>query len=194
MMRSGVWLGVKWKMSRIGRSPIDIPSDVKVDIKDNFVSVRGPKGNLSRKIHDDMILKVQDKKILVDRPSDNKEHRSLHGLSRSLIANMVIGVTDGFEKALEINGVGYRADLSGNKLTLQLGYSHPVVFDVPKDVEVEVGGQTQVKIKGRDKQLVGDFAARVRNAKKMDPYRGKGIKYIGEYVKRKAGKTGIKTL
>jgi large subunit ribosomal protein L6 len=178
-------------MSRVGQRPIDIPDGVKVEIKDGHLTVEGPKGKLTRKFHDGIALELADGKIVVRRASDDKLHRSLHGLSRTLVANMVAGVVKGFEKSLEISGVGYRVQSDGKKLTLQLGYSHPVVFDIPRGIQVEVKEQT-LKVGGLDKEIVGEFAATIRALRKVEPYRGKGIKYIGEQVRRKAGKTGVK--
>lgn len=177
-------------MSRIGRLPIEIPSGVEVKIDGKTVSVKGPKGALTQEIHQDMSVRVEDESVIVERPSDGKLHRSLHGLTRSLIANMIEGVTKGFEKSLQISGVGYRASMQGKKLVLSVGYSHPVELPVPEGLEVEVPQPTRIIVRGIDKQLVGQFAARVRNVRTAEPYLGKGIKYEGEHIRRKAGKAG----
>lgn len=177
-------------MSRIGKVPITIPSGVDVKIDGNKISVKGPKGSLERTLHTDMQVKIEDGQIVVDRPSDDKSHRSLHGLTRSLVANMVQGVTEGFEKSLEIHGVGYRATKQGNKLVLSVGYSHPVEFDTPKDMEIEVPAPTKITVRGIDKEQVGALAANIRATRSPEPYLGKGIRYEGERVHRKAGKAG----
>jgi len=178
-------------MSRVGQRPIDIPDGVKVEIKDGQLTIEGPKGKLTRRFHEGITLDLAEKQVVVRRASDDKMHRSLHGLSRTLVANMVAGVVKGFEKSLEISGVGYRAQSDGKRLTLQLGYSHPVVFDIPKGIEMEVKEQT-LRVRGVDKELVGEFASTIRAMRKVEPYRGKGIKYVGEQVRRKAGKAGVK--
>lgn len=179
-------------MSRIGKMPIDIPAGVNVDIKDNVVTVKGPKGTLTKEMHKDMIIKKEGSKIIVHRPSDDKLHRSLHGLTRTLVNNMVEGVTKGFEKALEINGVGYRAQKQGKKLVLTLGYSHPVEMDEPAGITVEVPAPNKIIVRGSDKQEVGEFAAKIRAKRKPEVYLGKGIKYETEVIRRKAGKAGAK--
>ncbi|MEI6602483.1 MAG: 50S ribosomal protein L6 [Clostridia bacterium] len=180
-------------MSRIGRMPIAIPKGVDVKIEGtNEMTVKGPKGTLSRTLHQDMILTVKDDTITVDRPSEEKIHKSLHGLTRSLVNNMVVGVTDGFEKKLEINGVGYRAQMQGTKLVLALGYSHPVELDPPTGIQIEVPAQNRISVKGIDKQIVGEIAAKIRGYRKPEPYKGKGIKYENETIIRKEGKTGKK--
>jgi large subunit ribosomal protein L6 len=179
-------------MSRIGKMPIEIPAGVNVDIKENVVTVKGPKGTLTREIHKDMIIKKEGSQIIVSRPSDDKLHKSLHGLTRTLVNNMVEGVTKGFEKALEINGVGYRAQKQGNKLVLTLGYSHPVEMDEPAGITVEVPAPNKIIVKGSDKQAVGEFAAKIRAKRKPEVYLGKGIKYETEVIRRKAGKAGAK--
>ena len=179
-------------MSRVGQKPIDIPESVRVEMKDGTLTIEGPKGKLKRRFHEGITFDLQEKQMVVKRPSDDKFYKSLHGLSRSLAANMVVGVVDGFEKSLEISGVGYRAQVDGRRLTMQLGYSHPVIFDIPEGIEVEVKDQL-LKVRGIDKELVGEFAANIRASRKMEPYQGKGIKYSGEYVRRKAGKAGVKT-
>jgi len=175
-------------MSRIGRKPIPVPAGVDVTIEPGAVSVKGPKGTLSEAIHRDITVTQEGAEILVTRPTDRGPHRALHGLSRSLIANMVEGVTAGFAKTLEIQGVGYRATLKGKNLELALGYSHPVVIEAPEGIEFEVPQPTRVVVKGSDKQLVGEIAANIRKKRPPEPYKGKGIRYEGEYVARKVGK------
>ena len=179
-------------MSRIGKMPITIPKGVKVELNNNKIKVSGERGTLEINIHPDMQVKIEEDKIYVSRPSDSRFHRSLHGLSRSLINNMVEGVFSGFEKILEIQGVGYRAVLEDGKMSLQIGYSHPVSVKPPKGIEFEVEKQKIIKIKGIDKQLVGETAAKIRLLRKPEPYKGKGIRYIDEVVRRKVGKTGAK--
>ena len=177
-------------MSRIGKLPIDIPSGVEAEIGEgNLVKVKGPLGKMERRMHKSIILEKEDNKIIVKRPSDNKYHKSLHGLTRSLIANMVEGVTKGYQKTLEINGVGYRAQKQGKKLVLNVGYSHPVEMTDPEGISVEVDGN-KVLVKGIDKQQVGNYAAKIRSVREPEPYKGKGIKYIDERIRRKVGKTG----
>lgn len=178
-------------MSRVGKKPIDIPSNVKVNLDGKMVEVEGPKGKLEEHIHQRMSVKIEDNQVLVTRPSDNRLDKSLHGLTRSLIQNMVIGVTEGYKKELEIHGVGMRAQLQGKKLSLQLGFSHPVNYDVPEGISMIVPKPTQIEITGIDKQLVGEVAAEIRHFYKPEPYKGKGIRYKGEYVRRKAGKTVV---
>ena len=175
-------------MSRIGRKPIPVPDGVTVDIAPGQVSVKGPKGELSQDVSPDMKVTQTDGVLTVERPTDRGEHRALHGLTRSLIANMVVGVTDGYEKRLEIQGVGYRARLQGKSLELALGYSHPVSLTAPEGIEFEVPQPTQVVVRGIDKQLVGETAAQVRKARPPEPYKGKGVRYEGEHVARKVGK------
>jgi large subunit ribosomal protein L6 len=175
-------------MSRIGRKPIPVPDGVTVSIAPGQVSVKGPKGELSQDLNPDMKISESDGVLTVERPTDRGEHRALHGLTRSLIANMVVGVTDGYEKRLEIQGVGYRARLQGKSLELALGYSHPVSLSAPDGIEFEVPQPTQVIVRGIDKQLVGETAAQVRKARPPEPYKGKGVRYEGEYVARKVGK------
>ncbi|MFA6669770.1 MAG: 50S ribosomal protein L6 [Bacillota bacterium] len=178
-------------MSRIGKLPIKIPGGVEVTIGEgNFITVKGPLGKMERRMHKDMIITKEDDKILVKRPSDNKPHKSLHGLTRSLIANMVEGVTKGYQKILEINGVGYRAQKQGKKLVLSVGYSHPVEMNDPDGITVEVEGTNKILVKGIDKQQVGNYAAKIRNWREPEPYKGKGIKYDNEHIRRKVGKTG----
>jgi large subunit ribosomal protein L6 len=179
-------------MSRIGKMPITIPKGVKVELNNNNIKISGERGILERSFHPDMQVKIEEDKIFVSRPSENKFHRSLHGLSRTLINNMVEGVSSGFEKVLEIQGVGYRAALEGGKMVIQVGYSHPIEVDTPKGIEFEVEKQKIIKIKGIDKQLVGETAAKIRSLRKPEPYKGKGIRYIDEVVRRKVGKTGAK--
>jgi large subunit ribosomal protein L6 len=180
-------------MSRIGRLPIKVPAGVTVTVGDgNAVAVKGPKGQLSQKIHADMTISQEGGIITVTRPSDEKAHRALHGLSRTLINNMVVGVTEGFSKNLELVGTGYRAAVNGKKLTLTVGYSHPVEFDPPKDVTFETPAPNRITVKGIDKQVVGMLAANIRDVRPPEPYLGKGIKYEGEFVRRKAGKAGKK--
>ena len=180
-------------MSRIGRMPITIPAGVKVELADdNTITVKGAKETLTRTLHPDMKVEIEGDTITIVRPSDNKMHRSLHGLTRTLVNNMIIGVTDGFTKVLEINGVGYRAAKSGNKLTLSLGYSHPVEMTDPEGIETVLEGQNVIIVKGIDKEKVGQFAAEIRDKRRPEPYKGKGIKYADETIRRKVGKTGKK--
>lgn len=179
-------------MSRIGKMPVDIPTGVEVAINGNQITVKGPKGSLSRVLHKDMIIKKEDSKIIVERPSDEKNHRALHGLTRSLINNMVVGVVNGFEKRLALEGVGYRAAKQGNKLVLTVGYSHPVEFEPPEGIEFEVPAANRIVVKGIDKDLVGQIAANIRAVREPEPYKGKGIRYENEVVRRKEGKTGAK--
>jgi large subunit ribosomal protein L6 len=175
-------------MSRIGRKPIPVPAGVTVSIEPELVRVNGPKGELSERIHRDITVEQNDGELLVTRPTDRGEHRALHGLTRSLVANMVEGVTDGFVKTLEIQGVGYRAVLKGRDLELALGYSHPVSVKAPDGIDFEVPQPTRVIVRGIDKQLVGEIAANIRKQRPPEPYKGKGIRYEGEYVARKVGK------
>jgi large subunit ribosomal protein L6 len=175
-------------MSRIGRQPIPVPSGVTVSIEPQRVTVNGPRGELSERIPREMEVEQDNGEVLVKRPTDRGEHRALHGLTRSLIANMVTGVTDGFEKRLEIQGVGYRAQLRGRDLELALGYSHPVSIKAPEGIEFEVPQPTRIVVKGPSKQQVGEVAATIRKQRKPEPYKGKGIRYEGEYVARKVGK------
>ena len=177
-------------MSRIGKMPITVPAGVTVTIEDNHVTVKGPKGELARQINKNMKLTMDNGVITVERPDDEKENRSLHGLSRTLINNMIIGVTQGFSKTLEINGVGYRAAKQGNKLTLTLGFSHPVEFEETDTIKIELKDALHFSITGIDKQEVGQFAAEVRGVRPPEPYKGKGIRYVGEFVIRKEGKAG----
>ena len=175
-------------MSRIGRKPVAVPEAVSVEIGTGNIAVKGPKGELSQAFSPDMTVAQEDGTIVVTRPTDRGEHRALHGLTRCLIANMVEGVTDGFEKRLEIQGVGYRAALKGKNLELALGYSHPVSIEAPEGIEFEVPQPTEIIVRGIDKQLVGQVAADIRKRRKPEPYKGKGIRYKGEQVLRKVGK------
>ena len=180
-------------MSRIGRMPIAIPAGVTVEVaENNKVTVKGPKGTLERVLPEEMTIKVEEGQVIVTRPNDLKKMKSLHGLTRTLINNMVVGVTNGYEKVLEVNGVGYRASKSGNKLTLNLGYSHPVEMIDPEGVETVLEGQNKITVKGIDKEKVGQFAAEIRDKRRPEPYKGKGIKYADEVIRRKVGKTGKK--
>ncbi|WLV24821.1 50S ribosomal protein L6 [Aciduricibacillus chroicocephali] len=176
-------------MSRIGLKPITIPQGVEVKLDQHTISVKGPKGSLTRKLHPDMQINISESEINVARPSDAKEHRSLHGTTRSIINNMVVGVSEGYQKELEIIGVGYRAQLQGSKLVIGAGYSHPVEIDKIEGIEFEVPKQTQLFVKGIDKELVGKIAANIRAIRPPEPYKGKGIRYAGEHVRRKEGKT-----
>ena len=180
-------------MSRIGRMPIAIPAGVTVDIaENNKATVKGPKGTLERVLPEEMDIKLDGETVVVSRPNDLKRMKSLHGLTRTLIANMVKGVTDGYEKVLEINGVGYRAQKQGKKLVLSLGYSHPVEMEDPEGLETVVEGTNKITVKGIDKEKVGQFAAEIRDKRRPEPYKGKGIKYADEVIRRKVGKTGKK--
>src|SRR3954452_17632396 len=175
-------------MSRIGKQPIPLPSGVEVDLEPELVRIKGPKAELQERISRDIAVEQEDGQILVKRPSDRRDHRALHGLTRSLVANMVQGVTDGFEKRLEIQGVGYRAALRGKDIELSVGYSHPVVIEAPTGIEFEVPQPTRITVRGSSKQVVGEIAARIRKVRPPEPYKGKGIRYEGEYVARKVGK------
>ena len=175
-------------MSRIGKQPISLPEGVEISISPGSVSVKGPKGELTQTLPTEMKVEQSEGTVTVERPTDRGEHRALHGLTRSLIANMVEGVVDGYEKRLEIQGVGYRAQLKGKNLELALGFSHPVQMEAPDGIEFEVPQPTEVIVRGIDKQLVGETAARVRKNRPPEPYKGKGIRYEGEYVARKVGK------
>jgi len=180
-------------MSRIGRMPIAVPADVTITIDDsNLVSVKGPKGELTRAIHKDMILTLEDNVLVVTRPSDEKEHRSLHGLTRTLLSNMVEGVTKGFTKTLEIVGVGFRAAKVNNKLALTLGFSHPLEIEAPVGMGIDVPAPNKIVISGISKEDVGALAAKIRKYREPEPYKGKGVRYEGEVVRRKAGKAGGK--
>jgi large subunit ribosomal protein L6 len=175
-------------VSRIGRQPVAVPDGVTVDIKPGLVTVKGPKGELTQVVSTDMKVAQSDGTLTVERPTDRGEHRALHGLTRSLIANMVVGVTDGYEKRLEIQGVGYRARLQGKALELSVGYSHTISVAAPDGIEFEVPAPTQIVVRGIDKQLVGEIAARIRRTRPPEPYKGKGVRYAGEHVRRKVGK------
>jgi large subunit ribosomal protein L6 len=177
-------------MSRIGRQPVVIPSAVKVNIEGGRVTVSGPKGELSRQFHPDIDIRLDDGQLLVSRSSDRPEHRSLHGLTRSLLANMVTGVSEGFSKMLELHGVGYRAQMQGQKLVLQVGYSQPVEITPPPEITLTVVGTSRVMVEGISRELVGQMAADIRAVRPPDPYKGKGIRYQGERVRHKAGKAG----
>ncbi len=176
-------------MSRIGNRPVELPKGVDVRLDGRTLHVKGPKGTLTLDVHPDLGVEVSDGQVVVSRPTDQQRHRSLHGLMRSLVANMVEGVTDGFTRKLEIQGVGYRADKTGTGITLNLGFSHPVHYPAPEGIELEVPTQTEVVVKGIDKQLVGEVAAEIRAVRPPEPYKGKGVRYAGEQVRRKAGKT-----
>lgn len=179
-------------MSRIGRKPIAIPAGVEVKVADGVVTVKGPKGTLTQKYNTAMTVEVAGNEVLVTRPNDEKENRSLHGLTRTLINNMVIGVTEGFKKELEVNGVGYRVQKQGSNLVMNLGYSHQVIVSEVPGITIEAPGPNQIVISGMDKQLVGQFAAEVREKRPPEPYKGKGIKYTTEHIRRKEGKAGGK--
>ena len=180
-------------MSRIGRLPVAIPAGVTVDIQENnHVVVKGPKGTLERTLPAEMSIKLEDGHVVVTRPSDLKKMKALHGLTRTLIHNMVVGVSEGYTKTLEVNGVGYRAAKSGNKLTLNLGYSHPVEMIDPEGIETVLEGQNKITVKGISKEKVGQYAAEIRDKRRPEPYKGKGIKYADEVIRRKVGKTGKK--
>ncbi|MBP2016928.1 large subunit ribosomal protein L6 [Symbiobacterium terraclitae] len=179
-------------MSRIGKNPIPIPAGVEVTVQGNVVRVKGPKGELTREINPAMSITIENGALRVSRPSDEREHKALHGLTRTLIANMVEGVTKGYSRALELVGTGYRAAKTGQKLTLTVGYSHPVVIDPPQGIEFQVPAANQVIVTGIDKELVGQIAADIRAVRPPEPYLGKGIKYAGEHIRRKEGKTGKK--
>lgn len=175
-------------MSRIGKNPVIIPDGVKVNLLGQLVKVTGPKGSLEFNVHKDMKLSENDGSIIVERPSDEREHRALHGTTRQMINNMVVGVSEGYSKELVIIGIGYQAQVKGNRLQLQLGYSHDIYFDMPEGITV-TANQTEVKVDGTDKQLVGAVAAKIRSFRKPEPYKGKGVRYKGEYVRSKQGKT-----
>ena len=179
-------------MSRIGKLPIPVPAGVDVTIDGTLIKVKGPKGELSREFHQDMKINMEESSIIVTRPSDNKQHRSLHGLTRTLLANMVEGVTKGYQKNLEMVGVGYRAQKQGDKLVLSVGYSHPVEFEKTEGITFEVPAPTKISVIGIDKEKVGAMAANIRAVREPEPYKGKGIKYEGEKIRRKVGKTGGK--
>jgi large subunit ribosomal protein L6 len=176
-------------MSRIGKRPVPLPQGVSATIAGQTITVKGPKGEISRTVHPDLTLVQENGTVAVQRPSDEPRHRALHGLTRTLVANMVEGVTKGFSKALEIQGVGYKAEVKPFGVQLVVGYSHPVPYHAPKGIKISVEGNTQVKIEGVDKELVGQVAAELRSVRPPEPYKGKGIRYVGEQVRRKAGKT-----
>lgn len=176
-------------MSRIGKKPIPLPAQVKVEVAGGQIAIEGPKGKLTLRLHPSMAVRVEDRQVYCVRPSDNKLHRSLHGLTRTLIANMVEGTTKGFEKKLEMVGVGYRASVQGRNLTLMLGYSHPLIFPLPDGIDVSAEGQN-LTVSGADKQQVGEVAAKIRGLRPPEPYKGKGVRYAGERIRRKAGKAG----
>ena len=178
-------------MSRIGRMPVPIPKGVQVDIKNSQVTVKGPKGELGRSFNQDMMISIQDGQVVVTRPTDNRQHRALHGLTRSLLANMVTGVTEGYRKDLEVRGVGYRAEMRGDNLVLHVGFSHPVEIAPPSGITFDLESRGKnIIVEGIDKELVGEMAARVRRVRPPEPYKGKGIRYVDEYVRQKAGKAG----
>jgi len=177
-------------MSRIGNKVITVPAGVEVSIVDNFATVKGPKGELKQQFDKDMTFNIEGSEITVVRPSDSKRHRTVHGTTRAILANMVEGVSTGFKKELELIGVGYRAQMQGKKLVLSVGYSHPVEFEEIEGIKLGVEGNTKVSIEGINKEVVGQYAAKVRAVRPPEPYKGKGIRYVGEYVRRKEGKTG----
>ena len=177
-------------MSRIGNKVITIPAGVEVKLDDNFATVKGPKGELKQQFDKDMTFNVEGNEISVVRPSDSKRHRTVHGTTRAILANMIEGVSAGFKKELELIGVGYRAQMQGKKLVLSVGYSHPVEFEEIEGIKLGVEGNTKVSIEGINKEVVGQYAAKVRAVRPPEPYKGKGIRYVGEYVRRKEGKTG----
>ncbi len=177
-------------MSRIGRLPIPVPSGVDVTIDGRILTVTGPKGQLTRELHPDMTVKREEENLVVTRPTEQKTHKQLHGLTRTLVNNMVVGVTDGYRKGLEITGVGYRAVKVGEKLQLSLGYSHQIEIDPPSGISFELENPTRLAVIGIDKELVGQIAAKVRSTRKPEPYKGKGVRYAGERIRRKAGKAG----
>ena len=178
-------------MSRVGKSPVPFPDSVKCELKGSHLKVTGPKGTLERDLWPEMGIEIQDGEIVVSRPSEKKEHRALHGLTRALINNMVVGVTQGYEKTLLIEGVGYRASIQGKNLNLALGFSHPVSVEPPEGIEFAIDGQQTMKVSGIDKQLVGQVAADLRALRKPEPYKGKGIRYADEHIRRKVSKAGI---
>lgn len=179
-------------MSRIGKMPVVIPTGVDIKINGKEITVKGPKGTLTQVLHADMTVEKEGNEILVKRPTDQKKHKALHGLTRSIISNMVTGVTEGFSKTLEVNGVGYRAQKQGKKLVLTVGYSHPVEMEEPAGITIDVPAPNQIIVKGIDKQLVGEIAAKIRRTRPPEPYKGKGIKYADETILRKEGKAGVK--
>lgn len=178
-------------MSRVGKKPISIPSGVKVEIDQNEIRVSGPKGELKKEIHPSLKIQMNENEIVVFRSSESKFHRSLHGLARALIANMVEGVNNGYRKALEIRGIGYKAELKGKKLNLSLGFSHPILFAPPEGIKIDLSGPNKIAVSGIDKELVGMVAAKIRSFRPPEPYKGKGIRYEGEFVRKKAGKAAV---
>ena len=179
-------------MSRIGKKPIPLPANVKVDVQGNKVTIKGPKGELVRMVHPELSAKVEGATLVVTRPSDETRHKALHGLTRALLKNMVEGVTTGFSRSLEIQGVGYKAEPNAKGVKLVVGYSHPVEYKAPAGIKISVENNVIVKVEGADKEMVGQVAAEIRKVRKPEPYKGKGIRYVGEHVRRKAGKTGAK--
>jgi large subunit ribosomal protein L6 len=179
-------------MSRIGKKPVTIPKGVTLQLQDHTVAVKGPKGELRRTLHEEMQLALDNDQFTVARPSDEQKHKALHGLTRTLVQNMVDGVSKGFSKSLEIQGVGYKAEAKPYGVNLIVGYSHPVKYEAPKGIKISVDNNTNVKVEGADKELVGQVAAELRSVRPPEPYKGKGIRYVGEHVRRKAGKTGAK--
>ena len=179
-------------MSRVGKRPIPVPKGVEVAIDGQTVRVKGPKGELTRMVHEEISVALEDGEIIVTRPSEDQRIRALHGLTRALVANMVTGVTRGFSRALELHGVGYKAEAKGKGIRLVVGYSHPVDFPAPPGITISADSPTEVKVEGIDKELVGQVAAEIRRVRPPEPYKGKGIRYVGEHVRRKAGKTGAK--
>ena len=179
-------------MSRIGRQPVPVPAGVEVKIDGSRLWLKGPKGQLERELHREMLVKYEGGQLLVERPSDNKQHRSLHGLTRTLVNNMVVGVTEGFQKNLELVGVGYRASMQGKKLVMSMGYSHPVEIEPEEGLVIETPAPTRISVKGINKERVGALAAVIRAVREPEPYKGKGVRYEGEIIRRKAGKAGAK--
>jgi len=179
-------------MSRIGRKPLPVPKGVEVSLAGQAVTVKGPKGSLTQKVHPEMSVRLENGAVLVERPSDARQHRALHGLTRALLANMVLGVTQGYFKRLELQGVGYKAEANPKGVKLVVGLSHPVDFPAPPGIKISVENNTQLRVDGIDKALVGQVAAELRKVRPPEPYKGKGIRYVGEHVRRKAGKTGAK--
>ena len=179
-------------MSRIGRKPVVVPKGVTLQVDGNTVAVKGPRGELRRTLHEDMQIAFKDNEFTVARPSEEKRHKALHGLTRTLVQNMVEGVSKGFSKSLEIQGVGYKAEAKPYGVNLIVGFSHPVKYEAPKGIKISVDNNTMVKVEGADKELVGQVAAELRSVRPPEPYKGKGIRYVGEHVRRKAGKTGAK--
>jgi large subunit ribosomal protein L6 len=179
-------------MSRIGKKPVTVPKGVTLQLQDHTVAVKGPKGELRRTLHEDMQVSLEKDQFTVARPSDDQKHKALHGLTRTLVQNMVEGVSKGFSKTLEIQGVGYKAEPKAYGVNLIVGYSHPVKYEAPKGIKISVDNNTTVKVEGADKELVGQVAAELRSVRPPEPYKGKGIRYVGEHVRRKAGKTGAK--